>query len=95
MPCSPSLIPVMCRDWKFYPSAQDLGNDYQVVGAIEEGEHFGEHSCLLGLPRASTVVALEFCELYSLSQGDLIAVYKLWPDLHKEFLELGEPPHQF
>ena len=82
----------MCRDWKFYPSAADLGEDYDIGGIIEEGEHFGEYSCLLGLPRTSTVVALEFCELYSLSQPDLIAVYMLWPDLHKEFTELGEIP---
>jgi hypothetical protein len=31
---------------------------------LEQGQHFGEYSCLLGLHRAATVVAVDNCELY-------------------------------
>lgn len=61
-----------------------------MVSTLNEGDHFGEYSCLLGHPRSSTMVAMEFSELYSLSREDLMEVYRQWPELHAQFLELGK-----
>lgn len=82
--------------WRFYSNVRDLKQPYYQVGELHEGEHFGEHSCLLGYPRTSTTsTALGFSELYSLSRDDLMDVYRMWPELHKEFLELGACKQMF
>lgn len=81
-----------CRSqWQFYPNAEQLGDDYEVVSSLGQGQHFGEYGCLLSQPRTSTIVALEFSELYSLTRDNLMEVYRQWPDLHKAFLTMGEP----
>uniref|UniRef100_A0A061QTN1 Potassium sodium hyperpolarization-activated cyclic nucleotide-gated channel protein n=1 Tax=Tetraselmis sp. GSL018 TaxID=582737 RepID=A0A061QTN1_9CHLO len=76
------------KQWRFYSNVREIDMEFSTVGELREGEHFGEYSCLLGLPRATTVVATEFTELYSLSREDLMEVYRRWPELHKEFVEL-------
>mmetsp|Transcript_40406 Transcript_40406/g.114405 ORF Transcript_40406/g.114405 Transcript_40406/m.114405 type:complete len:993 (-) Transcript_40406:789-3767(-) len=80
------------RQWRFYSNVRYLDHPYSLAGQLQGGEHFGEYSCLLGHPRTSTVVATEFSELYSLSRDDLMDVYRMWPELHQEFLDLV---HQF
>jgi hypothetical protein len=89
----PNSLP-LCSDsqWRFFPSAKALGDDYKVVSTLHQGQHFGEYGCLLGQPRSATIVALEFCELYSLTRDDLMECYQQWPKLHKEFLHLCENP---
>eukprot|EP00873_Tetraselmis_striata_P000727 jgi/Tetstr1/420991/TSEL_012051.t1 len=76
------------QQWKFFSNVRDLRLEFSSIGRLHMGEHFGEYSCLLGHPRTSTVVSLDFSELYSLSRDDLMEVYRQWPELHKEFLEL-------
>jgi CRP-like cAMP-binding protein len=71
-------------------SANRLGDYYEVLGPLREGDHFGETGIVLGQPRAATVVAVEFSELYSLSRYDLVNVYQKWPELYREFQEFGE-----
>ena len=60
------------------------------VGELSAGECFGTYSCLLGEPRAATVVAVSFCELYSLKRSDLEEVVAQWPELADEFSTLGK-----
>ena len=52
---------------------------------MESGQCFGTYSCLLGGPRAATVVAISYCECYSLSRHDLEEVVSHWPELAEEF----------
>ena len=66
------------------------GDDYEVVDVLQEGEHFGETAIILGHPRSSTVIAVEFSELYSLARADLLEVYQQWPDLYRQFQDFGE-----
>ena len=80
------------EEFGFYSNVRELKKKYRLVGELHDGEHFGEYSCLLGQHRTSTIVSLEFSELYSLSRDDLMEVYKMWPELHKEFLHLSESP---
>lgn len=62
-----------------------------MVSQLEQGQHFGEYGCLFGQPRSSTIVALEFSELYSLRKDSLMEVYAQWPELEREFLQMGAP----
>ena len=70
-------------------SFHDLASNREV-GELTVGESFGTYSCLLGEPRAATVVALSFCELYSLKRSDLEEVALKWPELAEEFSTLGQ-----
>jgi CRP-like cAMP-binding protein len=63
---------------------------YVSVGTLEAGSYFGEYGCLLGEPRTATVVALSFCELYSLSRSNLEEVGEHWPDAILEFEQMLE-----
>jgi len=88
---SEDALPDDARDssqWQYYPNAQLLGDDYTVVSQLEQGQHFGEYGCLFGQPRSSTIVALEFSELYSLRKDSLMEVYAQWPELEREFLQM-------
>lgn len=58
---------------------------YREVGILESGQCFGTYSCLLGEPRAATVVAISYCECYSLARHDLEEVVSHWPELAEEF----------
>ena len=60
-----------------------------LAGILISGEYFGEMSCLLGTPRAATVVAAEYSEVYTLSKAHLIKVVQQWPSLAEEFNVLG------
>lgn len=60
------------------------------LGYLLPGQYFGEYSCLLGEARTATVVATDFCELYSLSRNDLEVVVGKWPELAAEFDRLIE-----
>lgn len=60
------------------------------VGELNAGESFGTYSCLLGEPRAATVIATTYCELYCLKRSDLEDVISQWPELADEFQSLGE-----
>ena len=42
-------------------------------------------SMLLGERRTATVVAVDNCELYSLSRSNLQQLLDMWPELNKEF----------
>ncbi|GMH40004.1 hypothetical protein BSKO_07908 [Bryopsis sp. KO-2023] len=63
---------------------------YQKLGMLYTGEYFGEYSCLLGECRTATVVAQEYCELYSLSRTDLDEILEDLPELGKVFLKMVE-----
>lgn len=63
---------------------------HRTVGVLGSGQYFGEYSCMLGVSRSATVVAVSYCELYSLSRGDLEAVVSQWPELAEELSLLGE-----
>jgi hypothetical protein len=60
------------------------------VGILGRGECFGTYSCLLGEPRAATVVSVSYSELYSLARKDLEEVVSRWPELGENFSVLGE-----
>ncbi|CAD7701983.1 unnamed protein product, partial [Ostreobium quekettii] len=61
---------------------------YKKLGVLTAGDYFGEYSCLLGEYRTATVVADNFCELYSLSRADLDDILEDLPELGKEFLKM-------
>lgn len=76
---------------------------YKKIGKLRKGEYFGEYSCLLGtfsVPcetcffsgeyRTATVVAEDYCELYSLSRSDLDTILDEMPELGIEFLKMVE-----
>ncbi|CAD7696758.1 unnamed protein product, partial [Ostreobium quekettii] len=63
---------------------------YRKLGVLSAGEYFGEYSCMLGEYRTATVVADQFCELYSLSRADLDEILEDLPELAKEFLKMVE-----
>eukprot|EP00210_Caulerpa_lentillifera_P001188 g1144.t1 len=63
---------------------------YRRIGKLKKGEYFGEYSCLLGEYRTATVVAEDYCELYSLSRSDLDSILDEMPELGKEFLKMVE-----
>mmetsp|Transcript_38000 Transcript_38000/g.107336 ORF Transcript_38000/g.107336 Transcript_38000/m.107336 type:complete len:631 (-) Transcript_38000:186-2078(-) len=71
-----------------YPNANDLGEDYELVAQLEPGDYTGEYSCLLQQGRASTVVAVEFAEVYTLTRNDLLDAYREFPELYQEFMGL-------
>lgn len=48
------------------------------------GDFFGEYSCISAEPRSATVVAIEFCELHTLSRSDIEAVVNRMPDMAPE-----------
>ena len=62
----------------------------RLLGYLSSGQYFGEYSCLLGEVRTATVVAADFCELYSLARHDLEGVITKWPELAAEFDRLIE-----
>jgi CRP-like cAMP-binding protein len=73
--------------------SQQLGaisRPYETLGAIREGEHFGEFALLLGPSqrRTATVVALTPCELYSLNRHSLEVLLGRYPQLVKDFESL-------
>ena len=55
---------------------------------LQDGEFFGEYSCLTGSPRTATVVAVEYSELYSLSKNDLEKMLVDWPEMATELYSL-------
>ncbi|KIZ06554.1 Potassium voltage-gated channel subfamily Hmember 2 [Monoraphidium neglectum] len=55
----------MGRAWR---RVNRLSGRYRRLGHLTPGQHFGEYSALLGEPRAASVVAVEFCELFALSR---------------------------
>ncbi len=57
---------------------------------MSAGDSLGTYSCLLGEPRAATVIVSSYCELYSLQRADLEDVVSQWPELADEFQSLGE-----
>ncbi|KAG1678597.1 hypothetical protein FOA52_012604 [Chlamydomonas sp. UWO 241] len=72
-----------------YLQNDDLAHlEFTEVGALSAGESFGTYSCLLGEPRAATVLAMTYCELYCLKRADLEEVVAQWPELADEFKQL-------
>ncbi|GAX74590.1 hypothetical protein CEUSTIGMA_g2038.t1 [Chlamydomonas eustigma] len=67
--------------------------DYMSLGTLRSGDSFGTYSCLLGEPRAATVVTQSYCELYSLRRADLEQVVAQWPELADEFQSLATAAH--
>ncbi|KAG1662193.1 hypothetical protein FOA52_015819 [Chlamydomonas sp. UWO 241] len=61
---------------------------YTVVGELTQGDVFGSYSCMLNEPRAATVVASAFAELYRLSRADVEAVVSEFPEHVKDIHEL-------
>jgi len=64
--------------------------DEIIVDTLLPGQHFGEVSVLTGQRRTANVIAITYCELYSLSRKDMLDVLDDWPELSDEFELLGE-----
>ncbi|GAX84236.1 hypothetical protein CEUSTIGMA_g11659.t1 [Chlamydomonas eustigma] len=73
--------------------SRDMVGEYREVGVLGKGECFGTYSCLLGEPRAATVVSVSYSELYSLARKDLEEVVSRWPELGEEFSVLVTGTH--
>ncbi|GAX84240.1 hypothetical protein CEUSTIGMA_g11663.t1 [Chlamydomonas eustigma] len=73
--------------------SRDTVGEYREVGVLGKGECFGTYSCLLGEPRAATVVSVSYSELYSLARKDLEEVVSRWPELGEEFSVLVTGTH--
>jgi hypothetical protein len=52
---------------------------------LEEGSSFGCYSCLLEEPRAATVLATLYSEIFCLSRMDLEKIIEDWPGLAEDF----------
>ena len=52
---------------------------------LEEGCSFGCYTCLLEEPRAATVLATLYSEVFCLSRSDLEKIIEEWPGLAEEF----------
>ena len=65
--CPPAHCPNTCLT-----TARPPSRPRRLLGRLTAGQYFGEYSCLLGQPRSTTVVATDYCELYSLSRTDLV-----------------------
>jgi hypothetical protein len=50
---------------------------YRHMGTLEDGDHFGEKSCILGLPSSTAVVSRTFSKCLSLRGIDLDAIVAL------------------
>jgi len=58
---------------------------YRRVGTLKSGTYFGEYSCLLGLQRTITVVAVTTVEVFALTRNALETVLTDWPDIADDF----------
>ncbi|GAX86549.1 hypothetical protein CEUSTIGMA_g13956.t1 [Chlamydomonas eustigma] len=85
---SNSSLGAMSRDM-----VGELYREVGVLGVLGKGECFGTYSCLLGEPRAATVVSVSYSELYSLARKDLEEVVPRWPELGEEFSVLVTGTH--
>lgn len=54
--------------------------DEVMLATMGPGDFFGEMCILECMPRAATVRALEPTELYVLRNGDLLKLFRRWPD---------------
>jgi CRP-like cAMP-binding protein len=50
------------------------------LATLGKGEFFGEMCIIECMSRAATVRAAENCELFALSNGDLLRLFRRWPD---------------
>eukprot|EP00798_Chlamydomonas_sp_ICE-L_P021560 gene21560-28553_t len=60
-------------------------SSYDVVTAIGPRQFFAEHNFLFGQTGGLSFVAVDYCELYSLTWQGLEDVLKEWPQLRSEF----------
>jgi CRP-like cAMP-binding protein len=52
----------------------------KLLATLGPGEFFGEMCIIECMPRAATVRVIEAGVLYSLNSGDLLRIFKQWPD---------------
>jgi hypothetical protein len=62
-----------------------LASRQTIVDTLGVGQHFGEISLITGRRRCASVVAVTYCELYSLSRADVDSVMDGFPDIATDF----------
>jgi len=63
----------------------------QRIGTLYDGAHFGEITLLFkGKKRIASVVALEMCEIFRLSQRDFRRVIEPYPEILEEMREIAK-----
>jgi len=65
-----------------------------VYATLTEGQFFGEIALLLTIPRTATVIARDFCDLYSLDQDAFNRVLEDFPEFEKTIRDLAEKRKQ-
>mmetsp|Transcript_21766 Transcript_21766/g.41522 ORF Transcript_21766/g.41522 Transcript_21766/m.41522 type:complete len:997 (-) Transcript_21766:389-3379(-) len=59
-----------------------------ITDVLSAGSHFGEVAVFTGARRSVTMVALTYCELYSLSRRDIDHVMDDWPEISLELSKI-------
>jgi voltage-gated potassium channel len=65
-------------------------DDSQVLATLSDGDFVGEMALLSSQPRANTVVALEYCNVYALGRDGFDQVLESFPDVAAEVRRIAE-----
>jgi voltage-gated potassium channel len=65
-------------------------DDSEVIAFLGDGDFFGEMALLTSRPRANTVRALEYCNLYALDRDKFDRVLAGFPDFADEVRRVAE-----
>jgi voltage-gated potassium channel len=65
-------------------------NDATVVATLSDGDFFGEMALLSSRPRANTVRATDYCNLYALGRDTFDQVLEAFPDFAEQVRSIAE-----
>lgn len=65
-------------------------DDRAVIATLSDGDFFGEMALLTRQPRANTVVAVDYCNLYTLERKKFDQVLEEFPEIAAEVHRVAE-----